>query len=118
MVFELEAPLEPGDYVIEWTGVAVDGHVERDTVAFTVAPAPTPEPSPSPTPTPEPSASAPPASPSAEPSASATPPPGPTPSGTVDPSGEGDVVLPIVVGLLVVALGGAYLLTRRGRPAA
>jgi copper resistance protein C len=116
MVFELEAPLEPGDHVIEWTGVAVDGHVERDTFAFTVAPAPTPEPTPSPTPAP--SASATQATPSAEPAASATASPSPTPTDTVDPSGEGDVVLPIVVGLLVVAVGGAYLLTRRGRPAA
>lgn len=118
MVFELEVPLEPGDYVIEWTGVAGDGHVERDTVAFTVAPAPTPEPSPSPTPRPEPSASDAPVTPSAEPAESASPPPSPTPAETADASGEGDVVLPIVVGLLVVALGGAYLLTRRGRPSA
>lgn len=115
MSFELDAPLDPGDYVTEWTGVAVDGHVERDTVAFTVAPAP-PTQAPSPTPTPEPAASATPTAPSAEPTASATPPPTPTPAETTGTSGDSDVVLPIVVVLLVVAVGTAYPLSRRGRP--
>ena len=36
MEFELDTPLGPGDYQIAWTGIAVDGHVERGTVAFTV----------------------------------------------------------------------------------
>lgn len=118
MQFELDVPLGPGDYEIEWTGVAVDGHVERGTVSFTVAPAPpTPEPTPSPAPTPVPSASVAPATPSPEPTPSASPEPSPTPPDTVGTSGAGDVLIPIVVALLVVAVGAAYLLSRRGRPA-
>jgi len=116
MRFELDAPLDPGDYEVEWTGIAVEGHVERGTVAFTVAPAPapTPEPTPTPAPTPEATPSEAPATPSAEPTPSANPSPSATPT---DPTatGGGDVVLPIVVGLLIVLVGAAYLLSRRGR---
>ena len=115
MEFELDAPLGPGDYQIAWTGIAVDGHVERGTVAFTVeAPPPTPEPTPSPSPTPEPSESVAPAT--AEPTAEPTPAPSPSPT-PVAAASSGDVILPIVVALVVVALGGGYLLSRRGRPA-
>lgn len=114
MSFELDAPLDPGDYEIEWTGVAVDRHVERGLVAFTVAPAPPTEaPSPTPTPEPEPTASAT-LAPTAEPTASGTPTPTPVEStGTSD----SNVVLPIVAALLIVLVGAAYLLSRRGQPA-
>ncbi len=117
MEFELDAPLGPGDYQIAWTGIAVDGHVERGTVAFKVeAPPPTPEPTPSPSPTPEPSESV--APPTPTPTPAPTPAPSPSPSpGPVDAASSGDVVIPIVVALLVVALGGGYLLSRRGRQA-
>jgi methionine-rich copper-binding protein CopC len=111
MSFELDGALDPGDYEIEWTGVAADGHVERGTIEFTVAP---PPPSPTPTPEPEPTASATPAAPSAEPTPSASPLPTPTPVGT-GAAADSDVVLPIVVGLLIVLVGAAYLLSRRGR---
>jgi methionine-rich copper-binding protein CopC len=114
MEFELDAPLGPGDYQIAWTGIAVDGHVERGTVTFTVeAPPPTPEPTPTPMPTPEPSDSVAPATPSLEPTQAPSPSPSPPHTAT---AGSGDVVIPIVVALLVVAIGGAYLLSRRGRP--
>jgi methionine-rich copper-binding protein CopC len=113
MEIELVTPLGPGDYQIAWTGIAVDGHVERGTVAFTVeAPPPTPEPTPSPSPTPEPSESLAPATPSPEPTPAASPSPSPTPPSAAASS---DVVIPIIVALLVVALGAAYLLSRRGR---
>jgi methionine-rich copper-binding protein CopC len=115
MLFELDAPLDPGDYEIEWTGVGVDAHVERGTVSFIVASAPPTE-APSPTQTSAPSASAAPATPSPEPVSSTSPLPSPTPAEPTDSSGSGEVVLPIVVGLLVVAAGAAYLLSRRGRP--
>ena len=116
MEFELDAPLGPGDYQIAWTGIAVDGHVERGTVTFTVeAPPPTPEPTPSPSPTPEPSGSVDPATPSPAPTPDPTPSPSPSPSPTAA-AGSGDVIIPIVVALLVVAIGAAYLLSRRGRP--
>lgn len=114
MEFELDTPLGPGDYQIAWTGIAVDGHVERGTVAFTVeTPPPTPEPTPSPSPTPEPSESLAPATPTLEPTPAPSPSPSPAP---VDSAGSGDVVIPIIVALLVVALGAGYLLSRRGRP--
>jgi methionine-rich copper-binding protein CopC len=112
MSFELDAALDPGDYEIEWTGVAIDGHVERGTIEFTVAP---PRPSPTPTPEPEPTTSATPAAPSPEPTPSASPLPTPTPTGT-GAAADSDVVLPIVVGLLIVLVGAASLLSRRGRP--
>lgn len=112
MSFALDSALDPGDYEIEWTGVAVDGHVERGTIEFTVATSP---PSPTPTPEPEPTASAAPAAPPAEPTPSASPLPTPTPAepGT---SSASDVVLPIFFALLIVTIGAAYLLSRRGRP--
>jgi len=114
MLFELVTPLDPGDYEIEWTAVGVDAHVERGTVSFIVASA-QPTEAPSPTQTSAPSASAAPATSSAEPVSSASPPPSPTPAEPIDTSGSGDVVLPIVVGLLLVAVGAGYLLSRRGR---
>jgi methionine-rich copper-binding protein CopC len=117
MTFELDAALDPGVYEVRWTGVALDGHVDRGTFEFTVAPAPpTPEPTPEPTPTPEASATAAPAT-----SAPATPEPStaPTPSPTVDDgsaSGTADVLVPIIVVLVVAGAGAVYLLTRRNRP--
>jgi methionine-rich copper-binding protein CopC len=114
MSFELDVALAPGEYEVRWTGVALDGHVDRGTFGFTVAPAaPTPTPTPEPTPTPAASASAAGETPSpatAEPSVS----PSPSPGGGVDATG--DMLLPIIVVVLVAAAGAAYLLTRRNRP--
>ncbi len=117
MTFRLTEPLDPGVYEVRWTTLADDGHVERGTFEFTVAPAPpTPEPTPEPTPTAT-------ATPSAAPETPAPPTEAPTaaatPSPTVDggaTGGTGDVILPIIVALLLVGAGGAYLLTRRNRP--
>jgi methionine-rich copper-binding protein CopC len=117
MTFEFAAALDPGEYEVRWTGVALDGHVDRGTFGFTVAPAPpTPAPTPEPTPTPAASVTAPAETPTP---ATAQPTASPTPSPTVD-GGEvadtGDVLLPIIVALLVVGAGAVYLLTRRNRP--
>jgi len=116
MTFELGAPLDPGIHEVRWTGVALDGHVDRGTFEFTVLPAPpTPEPTPEPIPTPEASTTAAPAT-----SPPATPEPfvAPTASPAVDDgaAGTADVLLPIVVALLVVGAGAVHLLTRRNRP--
>ena len=112
MTIALGAPLAAGAYEVRWVGVADDGHLERGTFSFTVEAAAA-TPSPTPVPTPE-STSAPTASPeaSAVATASTAPSASPTP-GDAQTAGSGDVILPIVVGLLVVAAGGAYLLTRR-----
>jgi copper resistance protein C len=117
MTFEFDAPLDPGDYEVRWTGIALDGHVDRGTFGFTVAPAaPTPEPTPEATPTPEASASA---APATSAPASAEPSEAPSPSSSPDngtATGTGDVLLPIIVALIVVGVGAVYLLTRRNRP--
>lgn len=103
--------LAPGTYEVQWKAVAVDGHIERDTWSFTVVPAPTPEPTPTPasTTTAEPTATPDPTevpSPTLAPTPAASPDPG-------DPTGDDtDVILPIVIGLAVVA-GVAILLVRR-----
>lgn len=114
MTINLETPLGPDGYEVKWVSVGEDGDLERGTIFFTVAAAPpTPEPTSSPTPTPVPSASA---TPSSEPTPSASSAPSATPA-TVGSASTGDVLIPIIVGLVVVAIGAAYLLRRRGRPA-
>jgi methionine-rich copper-binding protein CopC len=120
MVIDPVPELSPGTYEVRWTTLsAEDGELDRDTWTFTVIAAPTPEPTPAPTPTPEPSATA---SPSATPAPTATPAatPSPAPSASAPPddgaAGSGsDVILPIVVGLAIVVVGGGVLLSRRGR---
>ena len=93
------SPLIEGDYEIRWTSVADDGHIERGTLAFTVAPAATAAPS----------ASA--AAPSA-PSAAASVGPVPSAGGPGSSSSGSDVILPIIAA--VVILGGlAFFLLRR-----
>lgn len=133
MVATPATPLEPGAYLVEWTSVALDGHVERGTWTFDVAAALTPSVSPSPTPastaapSTAPSATptaVPSVAPSAPPTAAPTPVPSLPPSAAATPSpsadgsssgGAGDVVLPIVIALIVLGGGAAYLLSRRGQ---
>lgn len=115
-----DAPLAAGDYEVEWTAVAEDGHIERGTVRFTVVLSATPEPTPSPTPAPSatPTTSAPTTpTPAPSPSATLTPvaTPAASPAGPDDPDttgGAGDVLLPIVLGALLVG-GLAFVLLRR-----
>lgn len=115
LVIDPVPELGPGPYEIRWQAATDDGHIERDTWAFTVEAA---------APTPTSTAAA-----SAAPSQSATPSaiPVPTPSLTATPSGPiappedpvgstTDVVLPIIAGLAIVMGGAALLLSRRGRP--
>jgi methionine-rich copper-binding protein CopC len=116
MVATPATALGSGSYRVEWTTISLDdGELARGTWTFVVDVAPTPSPTPLPTPTPT---AAQPPSPTAGP---ATPPatsrPTPVPSAGGDTTGSGsDVILPIVLALVVLGGGAAYLLTRRNRP--
>jgi methionine-rich copper-binding protein CopC len=104
--------LVPGLYTVKsTTKSAADGDIDRKEWSFTVFPASTPTPTLAPSATAAPSVSAPPASTSPTPNAS------PAPSAAVDGTsgGVGDVILPIIAALAIVAVGGALLLGRRGR---
>ena len=101
--------LEPGAYEIRWLAIPADGHLERGTYGFTVTAAATEPPTPSGPPSGEtsgsPDATAPlAASPSA--TASSTPDPSATASTT-------DVLIPIVAAVVILAVLGGYLLSRR-----
>jgi len=119
MVATPTAALGSGVYAVAWTAVATDGHVERGKWTFTVTIAPPPSPTPVPTAAP---ASTPIARPTAAPTPLAVTPvpsiaPTPAPSADGGQTGSaGDVVLPIIVALIVLGAGAAYLLTRRNRP--
>jgi methionine-rich copper-binding protein CopC len=108
-------PLPNGVYTVQWTTIsAADGDIARGTWTFTVAVAS----SPSPTATPAASATAAPTTVST-PTPAATVAPSPLPSGSGSNTGSGgDVILPIIVALIILGAGAAYLLSRRGRPAA
>lgn len=114
--------LAPGTYTVKsTTKSAEDGDIDRKEWSFTVVAAPTPSPSPSPTPTPTPAPSATPA-PSPTPVPSLTPVPSavPTPiasaDGTNTSTGAGDVLLPIIAAVVIVAIVAGYLYSRRERP--
>jgi copper transport protein len=106
--------LQPGVYEVRWTSVAEDGDILRNQPGdwkFTVAAA-------SPSLTPSPPASTEPSRPaSAPPSASASAPSvAPTPSAPPSSSSgasTGDVLLPILAALVVIAVLGALLFRRR-----
>jgi len=115
MVATPATPLGTGTFTVEWTSVALDDHVERGTWTFTVGVAAPPVSSP-------PASTAPSSTPGAAPSAGlATPLPSvaPTPVPSADGSSTGsgsDVLLPIIVALIILGGGAAYLLSRRNRP--
>jgi methionine-rich copper-binding protein CopC len=107
--------LAPGEYEVRWTTLsAEDGELVRGTWSFTVTAAPTPSPSPTPSPTVAPSATIAP---------TPSPPEAPSPTVAPSPSADGgdstgdpnDVILPILIALVLVAIVGGFLLTRRGR---
>jgi methionine-rich copper-binding protein CopC len=107
-VMRLTPPaLEPGAYEIDWTSAALDGHLLRGKVTFTVT-----EPTPSPTAT---ATSAPTVTASTTPAASAAPTPSPTPSAVPPPTSASgaDVIVPVLVAIVLIAVLGAWLL--RGR---
>ena len=117
MVAVPAVPLGNGTYTVGSSARSVDTHVERTSWTFTVAVAP----SPSPAPTAQPSASATAATTAApetpSPSPSLVPSPTATPSGGGGLAGSGgDVLLPIVVAVIILGAGTAYLLSRRNRP--
>lgn len=115
--------LAPGAYLIKWTSAsAADGDIARGELTFTVAEA-APTASPTTTPTVNPTENdfiTPSPSDSAQPSASAAPvTPSPAPSAAPADqasSSTGDVLLPIVIGLLLVG-GVAVFVLRRSRAA-
>lgn len=112
LVMRLTPPtLEPGAYEIDWVTSAPDGDIERGTVKFTVT-APTPSPTVEPTATPS---EAPSTAPTAAPSASPVPTPSPaaSASGTPTSASGTDVILPVVVAIVMIAVLGGWLL--RGR---
>ena len=118
MVATPATSLANGRYRVESTAVAKDGHVEHAIWRFTVAVAPTPSPTPVVTAAPTASVPAQSAAPTPAPATSvpsAAPTPIPSADGSTTGSG-GDVVLPIIVALIVLGAGAAYLLTRRTRP--
>jgi len=116
--------LAPGAYEVRWTAGSPDGHIIRGKLTFTVT-EPTPAPA-TPAPTPEPTAAV-----TTEPSAavtaapttapglgSATPAPAtPVPGDDAMPAATSttDMLIPIVVGLIVVAGIGALVLRRSRR---
>ncbi len=115
--------LGPGAYLVKWTSVSLDTDILRGEVHFTVAEAsPTPSPTAAPTDTASPSTSTSPASSATTAPAATSPSAAPSIVPVTDSQpaassgGLGDVLLPIVVVLVVVALAGVYLL-RRSRTA-
>jgi len=109
-------PLANGSYTVQWTTISADdGDLARGTWTFTVAVAATPSPAAT---TGASASAAPTATPSAVPTVAPTPAASPSASGRgSDTSGGGsDVILPIVIALVVLGAGAAYLLSRRGRP--
>ena len=119
MTFTLTTPLPPGGYEIRWVSIADDGDLLRQPVVpFTVAAGASP--SSSSVASAEPSASAAAtaaASASAVPSVAPTVAPSPSAAGGDTSGSGGDVVIPIIVALIILGAGAAYLLTRRNRPA-
>ncbi len=112
MTFTLTSPLPAGAYQIKWVSIADDGDVLRQPIVpFTVAAAAaSASPAASAAVSAAPSASAAPSVP-----ATAAPTASPSPDSTDAGSGS-DVVVPIIVALIVLGAGAAYLLTRRNRP--
>ena len=112
MTFTLTSPLPAGAYQIKWVSIADDGDVLRQPIVpFTVAAAAA-----SASPAASAAVSAAPST-SAAPSVPATTAPTASPSPDSTDAGSGsDVVVPIIVALIVLGAGAAYLLTRRNRP--
>ncbi len=109
--------LEPGEYEIRWQARAEDGHLERGTYGFTVEAAPTPPPTPSAPPSAAPTETA---APSEPPSPSPSEPPSPSPSAAPTPTPDPeptasttDVLIPIIVAVVLLAVLAGYLLNRR-----
>ncbi len=81
--------LGPGSYTIKWTSVSLDTDILRGTLTFTVSDGPSPA------------------------ASSRT---GTADAGTTSATSDGDIALPIVIALVLVAIVGAYVI-RRSRAA-
>lgn len=114
--------LGAGTWKIQWTAAAEDGHIERGALAFTVS-EPTPAPA---TPTPTAASTTPAVDETADtatagptgatgPTTTAEPSASPAGDGSPGAASTGDVLLPIVAGLLVVGIVGALVLRRSRR---
>jgi methionine-rich copper-binding protein CopC len=113
-VMRLTPPtLGAGAYEVDWTSVALDGDLLRGKVHFTIAIA-TPPDTPPPSSTPSAIASLTPTASLAATPATVSPVPSGGGSATTSASGA-DVILPVVVAILLIAVLGAVLL--RGRSA-
>lgn len=116
LLIDVVPELGPGEYQVRWTAASADGHLIRDTWTFVIeAAAPTPAPTPSPSEEP----SAPPsAAPSPTPASSDAPSPTASPAPDDGPAADTtDILIPILVLVALVALGGVYLMRRRGTAA-
>jgi methionine-rich copper-binding protein CopC len=110
-VMRLTPPtLDAGAYEIDWTSVALDGDLLRGKVHFTVT-APTPSPTVPPSATPSAVASTAPTV--AATAAPVTPSPAPSAASTTTSASGADVLLPVIVAILLVAVLGAILLRNR-----
>jgi methionine-rich copper-binding protein CopC len=116
MVATLDQAYVAGTFTVRSTAIADDGHIERTTWTFTIAVPATPMPTPVCT---DQCAGQPSETPAPTPSSTPVPTPNPTPTPSPAPgsaSGTGtDVVLPILAGLAIVAVGGSFLLARGRR---
>jgi methionine-rich copper-binding protein CopC len=115
MVATPTTPLGNGTYTVESTTLANDGDIEHATWTFTVAIAASPSPTAVASAAASAVASAATSPVAATPVATVAPAPSSSADGTAAGS-SGDVILPIVVALIVLGAGAAYLLTRRNRP--
>ena len=115
MVATPASPLGDGTYTVESTTLAEDGDIKHATWSFTVAIAATPAPTAVPSAAATVGSSAAPTTVPATPVATVAPAPSPSGDGSTTGSGS-DVVLPIIVALVALGAGAAYLLTRRNRP--
>jgi methionine-rich copper-binding protein CopC len=113
----LDGPsLDPGGYVIQWTSVAEDGDVLRGTITFTVLDAKPAASTATAAPTETPRCTDDCGGTSPTPTVMAVTPTPLAPADTVPAASSGtDVLLPIVIGLLVVAGVGAFLVSRARR---
>jgi methionine-rich copper-binding protein CopC len=114
MIARLDAALREGSFTVESTARSADGHVERTTWRFSVSIPASQSPTASPSAGPSPSAARSPTvapSTSESPSVTASPTPGDPTSGTA-----GDVLLPIIAALAIIAVGAGFLLNRGRAP--
>ena len=113
MIARPDAPLGDGTYEVQSTSVSADdGDIERVQWTFTVAVVGSPSPTAVPSASAGTSSSSPEATPYVVPSASVTQAPSPSPAPRDAATDTGNVILPIIAALAIVAIGGVYLLNR------